>query len=180
MLARWRPVLVGLEGLVRLPSRLRASLTRCKLAGTQSFPRERGGIGRRTRFRFWRGNSREGSTPSVRTRFSFGGSAAPPPAPQQDPRDTWGPTPSVRTTALVQGKRGRSPRAPHPDDAAPASSLFLRSRAPRRDLPVPGAFAVVDQATVGEVATGGVGDEGRHGRDSHELKLVVRRRRVGA
>ena len=54
-------------GPVRLRFARKASLTRRKRRNIPRLPRERGGIGRRTRFRFWRGNSREGSSPSVRT-----------------------------------------------------------------------------------------------------------------
>jgi hypothetical protein len=55
---------------VRVPARPGARLTTCKPANTHRFPRERGGIGRRTRFRFWRGHSCEGSSPSVRTQVA--------------------------------------------------------------------------------------------------------------
>ena len=43
-----------------------------EVTGARSSTRERGGIGRRTRFRFWRGNSCKGSSPFVRTRLGLG------------------------------------------------------------------------------------------------------------
>ena len=51
----------------RMPGLRERSLTIRGARASPACPRERGGIGRRTRFRFWRRNWREGSTPSVRT-----------------------------------------------------------------------------------------------------------------
>src|ERR1700733_866593 len=56
------------------------------IRGAAPSTRERGGIGRRTRFRFWRGNSCKGSSPFVRTGLvMFEGSRSSPRAPHPGP-----------------------------------------------------------------------------------------------